>query len=89
MVCSRSDGAVVRVLLFGGARDACGGEGVEVPWRPGMALADILEDLMRAHAGLAPMRGHLRLARNGEFAALEDPVFGGDEVAVIPPVSGG
>lgn len=81
--------AVVRVLFFGGARDACGAEGVDLAWRPGMALGDIWDDLARGHPGLAGLGGHVRLARNGEFASLGEAVLAGDEVAVIPPVSGG
>jgi molybdopterin synthase catalytic subunit len=84
-----SDRRVVGVLFFGGAKDAFGREGVELPWRPGMALADIWDDLVLAHPGLAGLGGHVRLARNGEFASLGEAVSAGDEVAVIPPVSGG
>lgn len=91
--CGMADGgpsaAVVRVLFFGGAKDACGREGTEVPWRAGMRLGDVLEAMVGAHPGLGALRGHIRLARNGEFAALSEPVAAGDEVAVIPPVSGG
>ncbi len=79
----------MRVLFFARARDACGLEGVELPWRSGMALGDIWDDLARAHPGLAGLGGHVRMARNGEFASLGEAVLAGDEVAVIPPVSGG
>ncbi len=79
----------VRVLFFGAAKDACGREGAEVPWCAGMRLGDVLGAVAAAYSGLGPLRGHIRLARNGEFASLDDPVSAGDEVAVIPPVSGG
>jgi molybdopterin converting factor small subunit len=35
------------------------------------------------------MRDTLAFAVNGEYARGEDPVSEGDEVAVLPPVSGG
>jgi molybdopterin converting factor small subunit len=35
------------------------------------------------------MRETLAFAVNGEYARMEDTVSPGDEVAVLPPVSGG
>jgi len=45
--------------------------------------------LLAAQPGLAPFRGHIRLARNGEFAGPKTRFSDADEVALIPPVSGG
>ena len=39
--------------------------------------------------GLAPFRGNIRLARNLEFAGFDTRFNDDDEVALIPPVSGG
>ncbi len=39
--------------------------------------------------GLAPHRPFVRAARNGEYASWEVPLQDGDEVAFLPPVSGG
>jgi molybdopterin synthase catalytic subunit/molybdopterin converting factor small subunit len=38
---------------------------------------------------LAPGRPAVRFARNGEYADPETPLTDGDELAIIPPVSGG
>jgi molybdopterin converting factor small subunit len=38
---------------------------------------------------LAPMRPTIRLARDGEFLDGSGHVQPGDEIALIPPVSGG
>ncbi|HPA17243.1 MAG TPA: MoaD/ThiS family protein [Verrucomicrobiae bacterium] len=84
-----SDGGQVRVLFFSGAREACGLAEAMVACPSGMRIGDLLEELVRRHAGLAPLRGQVRLARNGEFARMDEGVFPGDEVALIPPVSGG
>jgi molybdopterin converting factor small subunit len=35
------------------------------------------------------MRDTLAFAVNGEYARMEDAISPGDEVAVLPPVSGG
>src|SRR5438309_8676657 len=55
----------------------------------GFTVADVYEALVRRHPGLEADRALVRPARNEEFARWEDPVADGDEVAFIPPVSGG
>ena len=52
-------------------------------------LAEIWPLIVEQHADLAPMRDTLAFAVNGEYARGEDAVSSGDEVAVLPPVSGG
>jgi MoaE-MoaD fusion protein len=39
--------------------------------------------------GLGPHRPYVRAARNGAYAAWGEPVADGDELAFLPPVSGG
>ncbi len=46
-------------------------------------------ELARRHPDLLLLRPVLRLARNGEFAGPEERFQPGDEIALIPPVSGG
>lgn len=45
--------------------------------------------LVDRHPALEGLRGHLRIARNREFVDGEVGLEPGDEIAVIPPVSGG
>lgn len=45
--------------------------------------------LLARHPELAPLRSVTRLARNGEFAPADALLAPGDEIALIPPVSGG
>ena len=45
--------------------------------------------LMDAHPGLAGLRNRIRLTRNSEFARSGELFKPGDEIALIPPVSGG
>ena len=45
--------------------------------------------LIDAHPGLAHFRATVRLAKNSAYAAPGDRFCDADEVALIPPVSGG
>jgi molybdopterin synthase catalytic subunit len=56
---------------------------------PGASVADAWAALAEAHPGLVPHRPFVRAARNGEYAAWETPLDDGDQVAFLPPVSGG
>lgn len=46
-------------------------------------------EILRRHPDLALLHPVVRFARNGEFAAPDALFHPGDEVALIPPVSGG
>lgn len=77
--------AVLR--LFAGAREAAGTGRDDVP---GRTVAEVIE-AARARYG-APFTDvveHCQIWRNGEPARGTDPVGDDDEVAVLPPVSGG
>jgi molybdopterin synthase catalytic subunit len=52
-------------------------------------LGDVLELLVARHPQLALLLPHLRVAVNLEFVSKEHVVHAGDEIALIPPVSGG
>ena len=52
-------------------------------------VADAWATLAAAYPGLIPHRPFVRPARNGAYAAWEAPLADGDEVAFLPPVSGG
>jgi molybdopterin converting factor subunit 1 len=80
---------MIRVLLFGAAADRAGTRETELPADKGSTLAEIWPLLAERHPGLAPMRDTLAFAVNGEYARGDAGVSDGDEVAVLPPVSGG
>lgn len=79
----------VKVLLFGAAADRAGLRQTELPMSSGTTLGELWSVLADRHPGLVPMRDTLAFAVNGEYARIGDPVSPGDEVAVLPPVSGG
>ena len=80
---------MIKVLLFGSAADRAGTREIELPVDEGVTLAEIWPMLARRHPDLTPMRDTLAFAVNGEYARADDGVSPGDEVAVLPPVSGG
>jgi MoaE-MoaD fusion protein len=79
----------VRVRLFARLREQAGVEEVELQLAEGAAAADAYTELRRQHPGLEPNREVLRPARNLAFCAWEELLGDGDELALIPPVSGG
>jgi len=79
----------VRVLLFAALREAVGEKTLELELRSSATLADLLGELEAQHAPLARYRGRLLVARNEERVPLSTALCDGDEIALLPPVSGG
>lgn len=79
----------VRLLAFAAARDLLGSPEVTLALEREVGLGTFWGLLEARYPDLARHRGSLRLAINGTYARDEDVIRGGDEVAVIPPVSGG
>ena len=78
----------VTVRLFAMLREvAVDRATLELP--AGSSLADAWSSLAGLHPGLAPHRPYVMPARNGASAPWETPLADGDEVAFLPPVSGG
>jgi len=79
----------VKVLFFGRLKDAVGRaeESLEVP------EASTIEQLFALHVSRLPELGKYRsslvASHNQEFAAWDTPLHSGDEIAFLPPVSGG
>jgi molybdopterin synthase catalytic subunit len=55
----------------------------------GATVADAWTSLAEAYPAVADHRPFVRAARNGAYAAWDDGLTDGDEVAFLPPVSGG
>ena len=80
---------MIKVLFFGAAADRAGTRETELDVEAGTTIAEIWPPIVKRHPDLGPMRDTLAFAVNGEYARGEDAVAPGDEVAVLPPVSGG
>jgi len=79
----------VRTRLFARLREQAGTDSENVEVSRGATVADVYDALRKAHQSLDPNRDSVRAAVNQEFAEWEVIVADGDEVAFIPPVSGG
>jgi molybdopterin synthase catalytic subunit len=79
----------VRVRLFAIQRELAGTREVALDLGDGADVEAAWTALVERHPVLAPGRASLRFARNGEYADPTTPLTDGDEVAMIPPVSGG
>lgn len=79
----------IRVLFFGILKDVAGRaeESLEVP--EGGKLGDVIDEYARRFPRVAEMSASIVLARNEQFAEANTPLAEGDEVALLPPVSGG
>ena len=80
---------MIEVLLFGAAADRAGTRRTELDLQRSVTLDDLWPLLEERHPALSPMRDTLAFAVNGEYARGDAGVSQGDEVAVLPPVSGG
>jgi molybdopterin synthase catalytic subunit len=79
----------VRILLFAGLRERLRSDWVELELPEGATVAQLLAALGEAHPALRELLPPCRVAVEQEFVGPGHPVRAGDEVAVIPPVSGG
>jgi molybdopterin synthase catalytic subunit len=79
----------VRVLFFGILKDIVGTAEETLQVSPGITLAGLFECYAERFATLRNKRSSILLARNQEFSTPETELAEGDEVAFLPPVSGG
>jgi MoaD family protein len=79
----------VRVRLFAMQREIAGTRDVELGLGDDATVEDAWNALVTLYPRLGPGRTSVRFARNGAYTAAETTLADGDEVAMIPPVSGG
>jgi molybdenum cofactor biosynthesis protein MoaC/molybdopterin converting factor subunit 1 len=81
---------MIQVRLFAMLREGAGRDSLELELPEGATVADALALLSR-EPGLDDLLDRLpvRAARNREYVGDDEPLASGDELALIPPVSGG
>ena len=79
----------VHVRLFAMQRELAGTRSLDLELPDGATLEDAWTGLVSRFPALAPGRPAVRFARNGAYAPADTALADGDQVAMIPPVSGG
>lgn len=78
----------LNILTFGIARDICGGSSLQLEVPEPFSAEQLRQLLTENYPRLKELASFL-LAVNEEFAETDTMIRPGDEVAIIPPVSGG
>lgn len=79
----------LRVKLFATYREIVGARDLVWTAKEGARLGDFLASFFVTYPRLAPHRNTMLLALNEAFASPDAILHDGDEVALLPPVSGG
>ena len=79
----------VRVRLFAVLREVVGREEVEIDGPEELTVGQLWEQLVADHPDLDGYGRSIQFAVNHDFASRDTPLKPEDEVAFLPPVSGG
>jgi len=79
----------VRVLFFGMLREMVGRPSEDAEFPEGTDLRSVFDRYATRHPQLRELAPSIVIAQNQEFAQLSSTIAEGDEVAFLPPVSGG
>jgi molybdopterin synthase sulfur carrier subunit len=79
----------VTVKLFAAYQEACGVPELRLEIPAETPVAAVRDRLIADHPELAQWRDLTRFGVNFQFVEPEAPLHNGDEVVLIPPVSGG
>ncbi len=80
--------ATLRLAVFAGMADVVGSRHVELPWAGG-TVADVRRLVAERHPAAAALLDRSAFAVGSRYVADDAPLAAGDDVAIIPPVSGG
>lgn len=81
--------AVVSVRLFAGAAEAAGVRVNRMSIEDGATVEEVFDHMTDKFPALTAMKASLKFAVNQKFVEMDQRLSDGDEMAVIPPVSGG
>jgi molybdopterin converting factor subunit 1 len=81
--------ATVTVRLFARLGDIAGTREVQVDAGEGLRAVDVYHLLCETYPAMSGLDGSLMYAVNAEYVDADHPLRGGEELALIPPVSGG
>jgi molybdopterin converting factor subunit 1 len=79
----------VTVRLFARLRDIVGSSEMDSEIAPGATIATVWRQLVELHPELTEYGRSISSAVNADYARMDHVLADGDEVAFLPPVSGG
>lgn len=79
----------MNVKVFARLREIVGTPALVCTVAPGATVRTVWDRLVADHPALGDYERSISCAQNAEFARMTAPVADGDEVAFLPPVSGG
>ena len=79
----------VTVKLFAAARQLAESESLELELAEDASVAMLRQQLVRQTPALEPLVSHAMIAVNTQYARDDTVLRAADEIALIPPVSGG
>ena len=79
----------VTARFFAVLRERMGQAATQVQMAPGASVTMLWEKVVAGRPELRDLRAATRFAVNGQYATPETPLHDGDEVAFLPPMSGG
>jgi molybdopterin converting factor small subunit len=80
---------MARILFFAQARTLIGQEELVWPLEEPKKAEDLWAWLTEYHPAAAQLRPYCRIACNGEYLLPTQEIMPHDDIAIIPPVSGG
>ena len=79
----------ITVRLFAVVRDRAGRSQVDLELSEGASVAEAADALLRQLPSIAPVAAKVAYAVNRQYVVPTTILRDGDELAIIPPVSGG
>ncbi|MEO6213093.1 MAG: MoaD/ThiS family protein [Vicinamibacterales bacterium] len=79
----------VTVKLFARLREIAGAGEMTLGLAEGAVVRDAWHALEGRHRGMAPFTSTISCAVNADYSRMTAPLKDGDEIAFLPPVSGG
>ncbi|WP_339749605.1 molybdopterin converting factor subunit 1 [uncultured Rubinisphaera sp.] len=81
--------STITIRLFATLREIVGQDQLTFLWHDGLTIAELKQTLLQTYPELEPQFKAIMMARNGSYCKEAQVLQPDDEIAFIPPVSGG
>lgn len=79
----------ITLLLFANLRDIAESDRLTIDSEEPVSCEKVIQDLAERYPDSAQLLPKCALAKNGTFVKKDELLVNGDELAILPPVSGG